>query len=300
MILGNEFDQLPMESATVQIPGAGGLPEGKEEGDSATFDEQSNTTDGFTVYARNNVYHQRITEDLMMDSAPAIIQKLRTEGAKALNRSWERSILNGDTSGSPRGASHQDSDIAAVAKHFSKAHMGLRKLALANSANGSVYDHNGDVPTKALFAEVMKKMGQFAVEKADLRWILGISLGHDLVTGAIPELFTAFAFGGLASNVTGEVPPVFGIKGVQSRFQREDLNATGVYQAGSTLTCLILVRRDRFYHFVRQAMRQWATPTLASSDQMLLASKMRHTFGGVPQDALEKSVTIGINVATQG
>jgi len=299
-ILANAFDQLPMESAVVHVPGVLGTPEGKEEGDAATFTEQSNTSSGYDVHARNNVYHQRITEDLAMDSAPSIIEKLRKEGAAALARSYERAILNGDTtdSGTGRGSGHMDTDIAAVSKHFSKAFDGLRKKAMANSANGVIYDHLGAAPSKVLFENVMNALGIFASEKSMCKWVLGTSVANKLVTGAIPELFTAYAFGSAASNVTGQVPPVFGIQGIQSQYIREDLNATGVYQAGQSKTILICVRTDRFSNWVRQPMRQWATPTLANSDQMLLASKMRHAWAGNPQSATEKSVAMAINVAS--
>lgn len=299
-LLANEFDQQPMDSATVQVDGALGLLEGKEEGDSNYFDEQANTSAAFTVYSRNNVTHAKITEDLLQDSAPAIINKLRKEVMMGAVRAYERALLNGDItdSGSGRGSGHMDSDIAAVSKHFSKAFNGLRKLAFANSANGVVVDHGGDSPNKNLWRKTLKAMGQFGSEKDDLIYIYGPKLGLDLVSGAIPELFTAFAFGGQASNVSGQVPPVFGVRGIESRFVREDLNASGVYASGGTKTNLILVKKSRFQNYVRAAARVWAAPSLPNSDQMLMTSKVRHAFAGNPQTAKELSVVMGINIET--
>jgi hypothetical protein len=297
-VLANEFDQQPMDSATVHVPGVLGLLEGKEESDNATFDEQSNTSSGFDVTARGNVVHTKITEDLQLDSAPAIIEKLRKEVVAGIARSYERAILNGDTTGTPRGASHMDSDIAAVSKHFSKAFKGMRKLAFDNSANGSVYDHLGDTASKEMFRQMLKRMGKMGVDKADLRWVLPVTVSTDVVTGAIPELFTAYAFGGLASNVTGKLPPIFGVQGIESQYAREDLNATGVYASGSTLTNVICFKRSRFANYVRQAIRVWAAPSLPSSDMMLMTAKMRHAFAGNPQSDKEKSVVMAINVAT--
>lgn len=299
-LLANKFDQQPMESATVEVEGALGLLEGKEEADSNTFDSQSNTQSNFTVYARNNVVHSPITQDLLADSAPPIIDKYRKEVVAGIARSYERAMINGDITdtGGGRGSGHQDSDIAAVSKHFSKAFNGLRKIASANSANGSTYDHGGDTMSKLLFQTMLKKMGRFGSEKDDLLWVYGSVGAGDLVTGAIPELFTAFAFGGLASNVTGQVPPVFGIQGVESRYIREDLNASGVYQSGQTKSCLILVKKSRFMNFNRAAIRVWAAPSLPSSDFMLMTAKMRHAFAGTPQTALETSVILGYNIAT--
>lgn len=299
-LLANEFDQQPMDSATVKVEGALGLLEGKEEGDSNFFDLQSNTQSDFTVYSRNNVTHAEITEDLMQDSAPAIINKLRKEVMMGSVRAYERAILNGDITdtGGGRGSGHMDSDIAAVSKHFSKAFNGLRKVAFDNSANGVVVDHAGDSPNKNLWRNLMKAMGQFASEKDDLCFIYGPKLGLDLVSGAIPELFTAFAFGGLASNVTGAVPPVFGVKGVESRMVREDLAATGKYTGTGTTTNMILVKKSRFQNYVRAAARVWAAPSLPNTDQMLMTCKIRHAFAGNPQTAKELSVAMGINIAT--
>lgn len=297
-ILANAFDQQPMDSATVHVPGVLGLLEGKEETDDGTFTEQSNSSSGFDVTARSNVVHTKITEDLQMDSAPAIIEKLRKEVVAGIARSYERAIVNGDTTGTPRGASHMDSDIAGTAKHFSKAFKGLRKLAMDNSANGAIYDHGGDTASKELFRQLLKRMGKMGVEKGDLAWVLPVSVSTDVVTGAIPELFTAYAFGGLASNVTGKLPPIFGVQGIESQYMREDLNDSGVYASGATKTGVVCFKKSRFSNFVRQAIRVWAAPSLPSSDLMLMTAKMRHAWAGNPQSATEKGVVLAINVAT--
>lgn len=299
-LLANEFDQQPMDSSTVKVEGALGLLEGKEEADSNFFDLQSNTQSDFTVYSRNNVTHAEITEDLLQDSAPAIINKLRKEVMMGAVRAYERALINGDTTdtGGGRGSGHMDSDIAAVSKHFSKAFDGLRRKAMGNSANGVFIDHGGDTPNKNVWRNSLKALGIFGSEKDDLVYIYGPKTGTDLVSGAIPELFTAFAFGGLASNVTGQVPPVFGVKGVESRFVREDLNASGVYASGATKTIVILVKKSRFQNYVRAAARVWAAPSLPNTDQMLMTCKVRHAWAGNPQTVKETSVAVVYNIET--
>lgn len=293
LLIGDMFDQLPMESASVNVPGALGRLFGKLETDVATFTSQSNTQANYIVTAKNNVVHTQISEDLSQDSVPAIMEKLRREVVMGVARSEERAYLDGDDS-----VTHMDADVTA-ATEFRKAFKGLRKRGLDNSANDSVYDHNGDAPSKELFRQLLKKAKRFASEKGDLAWIFGTSIGTDLVTGAIPELFTAFAFGGPASNVTGQVPPVFGIKGVESEWVREDLAATGVYTiAAQTKTWMALVKKSRFQRHLRAPIRVWAAPSLPSSDLMLMTAKKRHTFGGVPQSADEKSLVIAINIET--
>jgi len=299
-LLVDVFDTLPMGAAFVRVPGALGLLEGQLETDDATFTGQANTSSSYTVEAKNNVVHTIITQDLLDDSAPPLIDKLRKECQMGIVRSEEKVIINGDDS-SP----HQDDDTeAGSAKLFSKAYKGLRKLAFANDAvvgaGSIVYNHGGDSASKLLFASLLKLMRKQSSEKADLKWIMGTSVAHDLVTGGIPELFTAFAFGGLASNVTGQVPPVFGVNGVETQHIREDLGVDGLADnpAAGTSTCLLLVQKSRFQNWVRQATRVWAAPSLPSSDQMLMSAKKRHAFAGFPQSANERSVVMGINIET--
>lgn len=293
VILADQFDDMPMTSPIVRVPGALGRLMGKLETDDADFTAQYNTASSYLVESKNNVVHTVITTDLLDDSSPAMIDKLRKEVVWGIARSYERSILDGDTTGP-----HMDADVTA-ATDFRKAFKGLRKAALANIANGVVYDHLNDTPSKALWSETLKKMNKQGLVKDDLVYIIPATVSHDLVTGAIPELFTAFAFGSLASNVTGTVPPVFGIKNVESAYMREDLAATGVntgVPADDTRTYILLVQKSRCSKWTRQATRVWASPSLPSSDKMLMTGKARHSFAFIPQSATEKSITIGINV----
>jgi hypothetical protein len=254
---------------------------------------QSNTQANYLIAAKDNVVHTELSQDLNQDSAPAIIDKIRKEIGLGVARSEERAYLDGDDSNT-----HMDADVTA-STDFRKAWKGIRKRALDNSGNGSVYDHNGDAPSKQMFDNMLAKMGKFGSEKGDLAWILGSFVETKLVTGAIPELFTAFAFGSPASNVTGQVPPVYGIKPVTSEWVREDLAATGVYTvSGQTKTWVGLVKKSRCMRHLRAPIRVWAAPSLPSSDKMLMTGKKRHTFSAITQSATEKSLIIGINVET--
>jgi hypothetical protein len=298
-ILADTFDSLPMDSSLVRVPGALGLLEGELEADDATFTIQSNTQASYIVESKNNVVHSQITQDLLDDSSPAIIDKYRKEIMKGSVRSYERALLDGDSSGT-----HIDDDTqAGSAKLFTKAFNGLRKRAFDNevTVGGSeiVFAH-ADTPSKDMFSGLLKRMKCQGADKNDLAYIIGCTTAHDLVTGAIPELFTAFAFGGLASNVTGDVPPVFGIKPVESQLVREDLETDGKADnpTVATTTYALCVQKSRFMNWIRQATRIFASPSLPSSDIMLMTGKTRHAFGGTPQSATERSVVMAIDVKT--
>lgn len=298
-LLADKFDNMPMTSPLVRVPGALGLLEGELEADTGTFTEQFNSEASFVVESKNNVVHTKITQDLLDDSSPPLIEKQRKEVVKGIVRSYERAMLDG-TLGTP----HIDADSeAGSSKLFVKAFNGLRKRAFDNEVTVGgeeiVFNHN-DTPSKDMFAKLLKKMKCQGAEKSDLAYIVGCTIGHDLVTGAIPELFTAFAFGSVASNVSGMVPPVFGVEVCESQLAREDLEITGKALAvpADTTTYALLVQKSRFMNFTRQATRVWAAPSLPSSDHMLMSGKARHAFDGIPQSADERSVTMAINVKT--
>lgn len=302
LMLADQFDQLPMTGPTVRVPGSLGLLEGTMETDDAVFSPQFNTQSSYLVESKNNVVHTLVTQDLLDDSSPAIIDKIRKEVLRGIGRSFERAILDGDDTGA-----HIDADTqAGPANLFTKAFKGLRQRIFAAEAligaGSLVYDNLGAVPSKDTFSEILKRLKGQGSDKTDLAYIMGTATSHDLVTGAIPELFTAFAFGGLASNVTGQVPPVFGVKGVESQYVREDLAATGkaIAVPATTLSYLMIVQKSRYASWVRQATRVFASPSLPSSDTMLMTGKARHAFAGTPMDASGKELNaaMAINVKT--
>jgi hypothetical protein len=295
LLIGDLFDQLPMASASENVTGILTRLFGRLETDAATFGVQSNTQSNYLIAAKDNVVHTELTQDLNQDSAPAVIDKIRKEIVFGVARSEERAYLDGDTT-----STHMDADVTA-GTDFRKAYKGIRKLGLDNTANGSVVDHGGDAPSKLLFDKMLTAMGKYASEKGDLAWILGPYVENKVVTGAIPELFTAFAFGAPASNVTGSMPPIFGVKASTSEWIREDLASTGVYTTtGQTKTWAGLVKKSRLMRHLRAPIRVWAAPSLPSSDKMLMSGKKRHTFSAIPQTATEKSIIVAVNIETAG
>jgi hypothetical protein len=300
-VLADQFDSLPMTSPIVRVPGALGLLEGTLESDDAIFTPQSNTQSSYIVESKNNVVHTVITQDLLDDSSPPLIDKLRKEVLMGIVRSYERCILDGVEAPTV----HIDDDTqAGPANLFSKAFTGLRKRVFDGDtligAGSLIYDNSGDPLNKDTFSELLKRLKCQGSEKDDLVYIMGCTGSHDLVTGAIPELFTAFAFGGLASNVTGNVPPVFGVKPIESSRVREDLDADGKANspAVETLTYMLLVQKSRYSNWIRQATRVFASPSLPNTDTMLMTGKARHAFAGIPIQDKERSAAMAINIKT--
>jgi hypothetical protein len=293
------FEQETMLAKTMRVPGTSGRLIAQLEGDSATFSEQSQSQGSFLLDAQDLVTHTSITEDLIQDATPARFDKLRLELGKSQLRAYVRAIVDGDDTiaTSVQGDGHMDSDVAAISKDARKSFKGLRKKALDNSANGVVIAGRGDVVNKSHFDDLLVAMGKFAKEKSDLLFLVSSSVGTRITTGRIPELLTIQNFGVNATLVTGDLPKIYGVETLESEWQREDLNASGVYAASSSKTTIIGVKKSRFIWGVRSAMRLWAAPSLPSSDKMLATAKSRVAFNGNPQGANEKSVAIVTDVA---
>ena len=231
-----------------------------------------------------------LPEELNEDSAPAILQIARSEVAEAQIRARETAILSGDTTGP-----HMDADVTA-ADDARKAYIGLRKKALANSANGSVVDFGGAVTTPKL-DEMRIAAGKFGIGVRDLGYIFSPSTYHQAVN--LDEVTTVEKFGGSATIVTGTLAAFRGIPIYISEFVREDVDDNGVHTAvpAADVKGLVhLVHLRRFWVGVRRPITVRVQMDLPNQDRWLLASYSRHDFNGHAQNDKEQSTILGINV----
>lgn len=234
-----------------------------------------------------------LTEELNEDSAPEILSLVRQEVVLAQTRAVEAAIINGDTTGP-----HMDFDTAALAANVAeKAWKGLRKLALANSANGSMQDFtNGAVDITGLRA-MRAKMKKFGVNPRELVWLVSTKVYNQFL--GLDEVTTVEKFGPMATILNGALAALDGIPIVISEYMRDDVHDTGVNATGEdndTSVCLLANHR-RFYWSVRRPIRVKAVmdPT-PPNDQWLLASWWRGDFKGHVQSASEVSVVLGHNI----
>ena len=292
------FPEYTMPSKTSNVPGATVRMVGKLQLDTDTFVPQYNTASNYTMTAQDCVVHTDITEDLMSDMVPNAggFDRLRKEVSLGVQRAKERALLEGDDtdSGGGQGSGHMDSDVQGIANDFRKAFKGLRKKALAA---GYTYDNGGQPISLNTYNGLLSVMGKFAIDKADLVIAIGPTAANKAVFGNVPEMLTQHNVGNLATLVTGKVPPMYGIEQYPSEWIREDLGASGVYTGVAPHnTYIIAAKKSRFVIGQRAPVRIWATPSLASSDKMLLSAKERFTFGSVPQTGNEVSVACAIGV----
>jgi hypothetical protein len=279
----NPFDQPKLKNVTK----ARKATEGQTNFTGANF-----STDKIRFSATKLEEFYPLPEELTEDSAPDFLGAARGEVVKAQERAAESAIINGDSDGS-----HQDSDTqAAGADVCEKVWDGLRKLALANSANGSTYDLGNAVIDKLKLSTLLSRMGKFGSNPDELMIVAGPVMYNQLRN--ITEVFTVEKFGPMAVVLKGALMAWAGIPIVNSEFFREDLNASGVYD-GTTVdrTGIVIVNTKRFYVGQRRPIRVKLMPDLPGSDRWLLASYRRVDFKGHVQGAVEKSVVYGYNGA---
>jgi len=232
-----------------------------------------------------------LPEELDEDSAPPILAIARSEVAEAQMRAMEQIKINGDTAGT-----HQDDDTDGGAANLAaKAADGLRKLALANSANGSVVTFSSAVTTAKL-DEMRKVMGKFGIQPRDLMYAFSPAGYHQAV--ALDEVTSVEKFGPAATILSGALAAFRGIEVGISEFLRDDLSASGVNTGAgpNDKSTILLFNKRRFYWGRRRPIRVRVQMDLPDQDRWLLASYQRVDFKGHPQSANEVSVVVGIDV----
>jgi len=232
-----------------------------------------------------------LPEELNEDSAPPILAIGRSEVVEAQMRAMEQLKVNGDTTGT-----HQDDDVDGGAANLAaKAANGLRKRALANSANGSVVTFSSAVTTAKL-DEMRKVMGKFGIQPRDLMYAFSPAGYHQAVS--LDEVTSVEKFGPAATILSGALAAFRGIEVGITEYLRDDLAATGVNTlAGpNDKSTILLFNKRRFYWGRRRPIRVRVQMDLPDQDRWLLASYQRIDFQGHPQSATEVSVVVGIDV----
>jgi hypothetical protein len=203
----------------------------------------------------------------------------------------EQVMLNGDDSGT-----HMDNDTDTGAANLAaKAQKGLRKLALDNSANGSVVTFSSGV-TVAKLDEMRTAAGKFGIAVRDLVYIMSPTTYHQAVN--LTEVSSVDQVGNNATLLTGALAFHRGVPIIISEYVREDVAATGVNTlAGpNDKGVLYLCNKRRFLTGMRRPVQIRVMADLASQDQWLLNSLTRWDFKGHVQSASEVSTVIGIDI----
>lgn len=291
-VLEKRFELINMPSNPFDMPKMKDVTKARIAAEGATKSGATFGTDKIVLSATKLVEYYEIPEELSEDSAPDFLAAGRDQVVQAQIRAAESAIINGDNDGT-----HIDSDTQAGAADLAeKAWKGLRRQALANSANGSTLSFGAAAVTHANLKTLRSRMGKFGSVPGNLLIVAGPAVYMQLV--GLDEVTTAEKFGPMATIFKGALAAWSGIPIVNSEWFREDLNATGVYD-GVTVdkAGILMVNLKRWYLGQRRPIKVKVMPSLPAQDIWLMASYRRVDFQGHVQGAVEKSVVYGYNIA---
>lgn len=288
----DKFQELPMASSPYEMPVVSGVTKARKIAENTLATDSNFGTSKLTFSAKKTVEYYVIPEELNEDSAPAIYQLGTREVVESQRRAIEAAILNGDDDGT-----HIDSDTqAAAADVAEKLWKGLRRQALANSANGGTVSFGNAVIAEPGLRSMRQNMKKFGVNPSELVWFVDPVGLQQLM--ALSGVATLEKYGSQATVITGELARYQGIPIVVSEFMRSDLNASGVYDGVTmTRTGILLVNMRRWWIGTRRPIRVKIQEDLPGQDRWLLASYQRKDFQGHAQSAAEVSVVYGYNIA---
>jgi|GEM_PF-2673401 len=227
-----------------------------------------------------------ISKSLEADSAIAMLPYLQRKLVQAFVAAEEKAILDGDTDGT-----HMDSDTnTSGTTSASWAWDGLRKKALAQTVATAT-------TCSALNLGIVRKaMGKWGVNPADLAFIIGVSNLHSLL--ADTNLLTVDKMGPQAVILNGQIGSVFGVPVIVSEHVRENLNASGVYDAiTTTKTYMLCVNRREWAMGQRQALDiQTDESIYRETYQRVMLGFMREDFQSITSAATNEDTAIAYNV----
>lgn len=292
--VAQQFRQISMATNPYELPVQSNITKARIQAESGSLSGANFGTTKIQFSATKLTEFYPLSEELNEDSAPDILGLARSEVVEAEIRAVEAAILNGDTTGT-----HMDDDIDGGSADLSeKAWKGLRKLALENSANGSLHDFSAGAVDLPGLRSMRESMGKFGVNPRELVWLVSTKIYNQML--ALDAVTTVEKFGPMATILQGALAALDGIPIVISEYMRDDVASTGVNTlAGpNNLSVCQLVNHRRAYFGVRRPIRVKAVmdPT-PPNDQWLIAAWWRGDFQAHAQGAGEVSITLGHNIA---
>lgn len=224
-----------------------------------------------------------VSRSLDADSALAILPYMRRKLVQAFVDAEEKAILDGDADGT-----HQDGDVSGTADART-AWDGLRKRALANASAATT------TTSAANLGAIRALMGKWGINPADLAYIVGVSAMHDIILDS--NVLTVDKMGPNATILNGQIGALYGIPIVVSEHVRENLNASGVYDAITTnKTYNLCVNRQEWVMGQRMALDIEVDDSIyRETFQRVLVGFQREDFQSVGETSGDDTA-VGYNV----
>jgi HK97 family phage major capsid protein len=292
MLLESRFKSVNMPTQPYQLPKSKDVLKARKATEGSGMTAANFGTDKLEFSAVKLAEYHEVPEELNEDSAVDFLAVAREEVVKSHIRAVEAAIISGDSDGT-----HIDSDIQALGADVAeKIWDGLRKRALANSANGGTVTFANAAVSDTVLGSMRQKMKKFGSNPRELLWIVGPSVYVQLMQ--LDDVTTVDKFGPQATVLQGALAAYQGIPIYNCQYMREDLNASGVYDGTTTTRAsILLVNHTRFMVGVRRPIQVKVQMDLPSQDRYLLAAYQRKAFQGHAQGAGEVSAVLGYNIA---
>jgi HK97 family phage major capsid protein len=249
-------------------------------------------TSNFTLTAKKIagrvVFSEEITEDSIVPILPFITGNI----VLALSQAQEQATINGDITDS----THMDSD-SNQSYDARKSWDGYRKMGSLAGTGYSLATLTGEN-----LSSLRTKMGRYGVRPENLAFVTSISGYNQLMNlkdaGNNNLVITLEKYGGLVTILSGELGRVYGIPIIVSEYVRQDLNATGIYDATTTTkTEIILVNKKCMIYGDRRTMKVKVAEQI-QTDQTILVATMRKAFSAVYPPASNTIVSCGYNITS--
>jgi len=290
-VLEQRLQNVPMPSKVFDLPIIKGVTKARKIAEGVAMSANNFGTDKIRLSADKLAEYFEIPEEMDEDTAPAFLSAARGEVVMAQKRALEAALINGAT------GTHIDSDTAALGADVAeKLFNGFRKIGIVASATGGTFDFTNSDLDEPKLQQMRAQLGKFGVSPKQLLWIAGPTVYQQFL--GLQAVATIDKFGPMATVLQGALAAYAGIPIINSEYMRENLNASGVYDATTTnRACLILVNTTRFYVGNRRPIQVKLMQDLPYHDRWLLASYRRVAFAGHAQSATEASVVYGLNIA---
>lgn len=244
-------------------------------------------TNNVTLNAKKLIAEVEFSYELDEDAIVPVLAMVQSLLAEAGVADLESALINGDTS-----AAHQDSDTDGETKPAEGAFDGFRKLALGQAA--TKLDISSGGISRANLAALLKKMGKYGKRPRDMAFILGVKAHTDFLN--LDDVVTTDKRGSDATLVTGNLPSLWNIPIVVSESQREDLNASGVYDNTTTTQGNILLANLRRFLLGNRRGFMIETDRDVRKQQQVIVASFRKAFEPIEAtSATATNVVIGYN-----
>jgi len=186
------------------------------------------------------VYSRKLDEDAIITWLPT----LKTKMSRRIAEAHEGAIVNGDST-----SSHMDSDVTS-SRDYRKAWKGLRKWASVESTEYDVTTGPSDFQASDGLEVRALMTGGYGVPTSEGVFILSNAAYIDAL--GFDEFETTDKAGDRATVFTGQIGIWYGWPVIVSPEVREDLNASGVYESGSSYTEFLAVHYPSFMNGYRR------------------------------------------------